>query len=189
MDSLPLTPVLDTDDALTFWRAADFASEAHAGQVDKGGEPYFFHVFRVGVSLLPNWAAARVGVCHDILEDCPEVKLSELLGVMQSPEEERAVLLLRRAPRQIYEEYIRAIFIDKLARRVKIADLKDNMDPRRHERARNAGHNIDRLLRRYAWASYYLGTGRGPKAGCSDCDDYGCTMNCGPAVPPEPRAR
>jgi (p)ppGpp synthase/HD superfamily hydrolase len=186
---IPVTPVLDTPEALSFWVAADLASEAHAGQLDKAGEPYFFHVFRVGVSLLPNWAAARVGVCHDILEDCPNIAARKVLAVMQSKEEERALQLLYRRRDQDYKEYVHALAADPLARLVKMADLEDNLRPDRTAAAEAAGANITKLAHRYMWALYFLRTGKGPKPGCSDCDEYGCTMNCGPAVPPEPCGR
>ena len=51
--------------------AIRLAASAHHNQLDKGGDPYLWHVLRVGISLLPDLDAAIVGVLHDVLEDSP----------------------------------------------------------------------------------------------------------------------
>src|SRR5690242_11283204 len=53
-----------------FLHALELAVEAHRHQTDKAGEPYAWHVIRVGASLLPDEEAAVVGLLHDVLEDC-----------------------------------------------------------------------------------------------------------------------
>lgn len=63
----------DHPDQILIQQAAQFAIEAHAGQVRKvGGQPYFFHPLAVGRILLeagmePEVVAA--GLLHDVVED------------------------------------------------------------------------------------------------------------------------
>lgn len=170
--------------------AIEFAQRAHQGQLDKAGEPYVWHVLRVGISLLPDIDAAIVGVLHDVLEDCPYT-VADLAARGVGPQIE-ALALLCRTPDQSYEQYIELLARHPLARKVKLADLDDNLDPGRLGRAEAAGHNMAARVKRYHWARACLtaarrssGQGRrfGPRPGCTDCDSYGCTMNCGPAVP------
>ena len=181
-------PLISEDPgAKSFYRACGYADAAHRGQVDKAGEPYFFHVFRVGASLVPDWSAARVGVLHDVLEDCPQIRPVELRSLLAGNGEMQALLLLSRGKFQTYDEYIRRLADVPLARKVKLADLADTMRPERMAAAERAGHNMSRLVYRYGKAQHWLrkaeaGLPFGPRPGCGDCDDwYGCTMNCGEA--------
>ena len=48
--------------------AIEVAKKAHAGQTDKGGEPYFFHVQQVANSLTDKNAKV-VAYLHDTVED------------------------------------------------------------------------------------------------------------------------
>ena len=119
-------------------RAIDFAEQAHRYQVDKGGEPYLFHCLRVGISLLPDVDAAVIGVLHDVLEDTSwDPRESKSLGL--SRQQTEALNLLSRHPfisppsrrPPAYHAYIVRLSAHPLARKVKIADLQDNLDPRR----------------------------------------------------------
>lgn len=49
-------------------RAIDIAVKAHAGQLDKAGEPYILHPLRVMLSCTSE-DARIVGVLHDVVED------------------------------------------------------------------------------------------------------------------------
>lgn len=138
--------------------AIRFASTAHDGQLDKGGEPYIFHCLRVGGSLLPDVEAAVVGVLHDALEDTEFNPCEAYFHLRLSRDQIKALGLLCRLPflsipfielpphrPPKYMTYIRRLSQNPLARKVKIADLKDNLDPRRNalarERLREAGRS------------------------------------------------
>jgi (p)ppGpp synthase/HD superfamily hydrolase len=54
----------------TLERAIALAAAAHAGQRDKGGEPYILHPLRVMLRLRDD-DARIVAVLHDVLEDTP----------------------------------------------------------------------------------------------------------------------
>lgn len=135
------------------------AQLCHKGQFDKGGEPYIWHVLRVGVKLLPDIDAAVAGVLHDVLEDCPLVTERELLhGAGGNLEIMRVLFLLKKEPGEDYTGYIRHLAVHPLARKVKIADLEDNLDPRRQALAGRAVgiHQIRNLRNKYEEARLYL---------------------------------
>ncbi|HUP50107.1 MAG TPA: GTP pyrophosphokinase, partial [Thermoanaerobaculia bacterium] len=52
----------------TLERAIMIAVQAHAGQVDKAGEPYILHPLRVMLKLTSD-EERIVGVLHDVVED------------------------------------------------------------------------------------------------------------------------
>jgi hypothetical protein len=117
-------------------RAIAFATEAHAGQVDKLGERYIEHCLRVMDAV--SAPAKREAVLHDVLEDSasPARTLTALkrdLGL--SFDEELALLVVSRlgvVGQRTYADYI-AVVADfggvpgDLAREVKVADLRDNL--------------------------------------------------------------
>ncbi len=132
--------------------AIELAVEAHRGQKDKYGEPYILHPLRVMFRL--GWdarEAARIAaVLHDVVEDT-HVKLPELRRRGYSAEVLAAVELLTRRPEDSYEQFIERVLPNPLARRVKRADLEDNMELRRLPAVTEK--EMERLARyRAAWA-------------------------------------
>ena len=126
----------------TLQRAIEIAVEAHKGQMDKGSDPYVLHPLRIMLSLHTE-AEKIVGVLHDVVEDCADKGFdwqfieaqgfsSEVMrglrAVTNTPEEERK---LKEAPEadkaEIYMAFIKRAGADPIGRKVKIADLKDNM--------------------------------------------------------------
>jgi hypothetical protein len=149
-----------------FQRAIAFAQAAHGDQRDKAGEPYICHCVRVGAALLPDMDLAVVGLLHDVLEDT-SVTLAQLSGFLSSIFPDGgiaaslldAIVLLTRPKAMDYKEYIAAIAPHFLARRAKLADLADNLIPKRRKRALIHGadpHDMARLRRRYVRAEYVL---------------------------------
>src|SRR5687767_2629355 len=63
-------------DVSTLERAIAIAAQAHAGQVDKAGQPYILHPLRVMLRLATE-EERIVGVLHDVVEDTP-VSLQQL---------------------------------------------------------------------------------------------------------------
>lgn len=108
-------------------RCIILATESHAGQVDKAGEPYILHPLRVMCdSNLTTEIERCVAVLHDVIEDCPNVDLDRMLWI---PEEIRwRIKLLSRWDHMEYFTYIRRICDsgDCITIRVKLADLGDN---------------------------------------------------------------
>lgn len=112
-------------------RARALAHRAHEGQVDKAGRPYIEHVARVAAAVADDPEAEAAAWLHDLLEDCPGFE--EQFWDMNFPINVRAaVVLLTRhdTPSDIYYSGIR---IDRIALRVKLADITDNADESRLE--------------------------------------------------------
>lgn len=114
-------------DARLLGRAIAIAAQAHASQVDKGGAPYILHPIRV-MNRVPGIDAKIVAVLHDVLEDCSEWSPSKLLAQGFSREVVGAVQALTRGRGEDYGLFIERVKDNRLARIVKIADLRDNMD-------------------------------------------------------------
>ncbi|MDN9008817.1 guanosine-3',5'-bis(diphosphate) 3'-pyrophosphohydrolase [Brevibacillus laterosporus] len=102
------------------------ATKAHANQQDKGGQPYILHPLRV-MMYMPSDEARAVAVLHDVLEDTDVT--AEDLRVAGFPKEVvEAVVILTKNPKEEYDSYIKRVKQNQLARAVKIADIKDNLD-------------------------------------------------------------
>ncbi|MEK4427722.1 HD domain-containing protein [Paenibacillus sp. FSL M7-0802] len=110
--------------------AISIAATMHNGQVDKGGNPYILHPLRIMMKMQSN-EEQIVAVLHDILEDTTmtEEKLSEDFTSQIID----AVIALTRQENESYMDFIRRCKQNELARKVKIADIEDNMDLSRIE--------------------------------------------------------
>ena len=112
-----------------FARAVEIAAHAHAGTVDKAGAPYLLHPLRVMLSV--DDAEERiVAVLHDVIEDS-EWTLEGLAAEGFSGAIIEALDCLTKRDGEAYDDYIDRVAQDRIATRVKLADLTDNMDVRR----------------------------------------------------------
>ena len=102
------------------------ATEAHKGQVDKAGVAYIEHPKFVA-NLVNTEEEKIVALLHDVIEDTT-VTLQDLKKYGFSKEVIEAIILLTKNKTVKYSEYIRNIKLNKIARIVKIADLKHNSD-------------------------------------------------------------
>ncbi|MDF9411637.1 HD domain-containing protein [Brevibacillus laterosporus] len=102
------------------------ATKAHANQQDKGGQPYILHPLRV-MMYMPSDEARAVAVLHDVLEDT-DVTVDDLRVAGFPKEVVEAVMILTKNPKEEYDSYITRVKQNQLARAVKIADIKDNLD-------------------------------------------------------------
>lgn len=110
--------------------ALDIANKAHAGQVDKLGQPYILHLLRVMLEMDTDEARV-VAVLHDLVEDT--CWLLEALADYGLPPDSVAALdaLTRRKGEPYLPDYIERVAANPLARKVKLADLADNLSPLR----------------------------------------------------------
>lgn len=141
--------------------AVSIAYRAHRDQKDKGGEPYMFHVMRVGMSLLPDLDAAVVGVLHDVIEDGAPLVV-KILETNMPAQIVEAVRTLTRGEGEAYDDYVGRILWHPLAVKVKLADLEDNLRPDRAQAAIAAGvseSEIDELRAKYQRARFQLQCG------------------------------
>lgn len=106
--------------------AIEIALHAHGTELDKSGQPYILHPLRVMMS--QNTDEARIaGILHDVVEDT-DVTLDDLRAAGIPESSLKAVELLTHDDEIPYEEYVEQLRLDPIARAVKLADLRDNMD-------------------------------------------------------------
>lgn len=106
-----------------------FVEELHHGQYDKIGAPYILHPVFVA-DQMDTEAATIVALLHDAVEDTP-ITLDDLRNRGYSDKIVVAIDALTRRTNETYSAYIERLSNNKLARRVKIADLQHNLDPER----------------------------------------------------------
>lgn len=122
----------------TLERAIAIAAEAHAGQVDKAGQPYILHPLRVMMAVPPE--AKIPAVLHDVVEDCPEWTFERLEAEGFHPIALSALDAVTRRTGESYEAFIERSALNAIGRVVKMADLTDNLNPARMSMA-PAAHN------------------------------------------------
>lgn len=106
--------------------AIKVAAEAHKGQTDKGGDPYFEHPKAVAAQV-DNIEHKIVAYLHDVVEDT-EITLDDLSEMGFTFRIVNSVRLLTKTKMLTNEEYLKRLKTDDAARAVKIADLRHNMD-------------------------------------------------------------
>jgi len=106
--------------------AIALACKVHEGQVDKSGQPYILHPLRLMLKFKGE-DERIVCVLHDVIEDS-SVSLNELrqLGFCELVIE--AIDCLSKRFGESYEDFILRLSSNELARKVKIEDIKDNLD-------------------------------------------------------------
>lgn len=131
----------------SIFEAHSFAMIAHAGQIDKGGQPYIRHLERVA-----NAAVARAGhaksvdrlpiepmqvmqaaILHDVLEDTPTTPVALRAEGFPAPVIAMVLLLTKPLERMPYDERISRLIAqhDLGAILIKMSDTEDNLCPER----------------------------------------------------------
>lgn len=133
----------------TLEEAIALAVKAHAGQIDKAGQPYILHPLRV-MFRLAGETAQIVGVLHDVVEDS-EVTFDDLRAMGFAGEVIVALDGVTRRDDETYEEFVVRSAQNPVSLQVKRADLEDNMDVRRLP-PNPSDRDLQRLRRyRRAW--------------------------------------
>ena len=134
--------------------AINIASNAHLGQLDRGGNPYILH---------PLWVMHKlrhlgtkymiVAVLHDVVEDT-DVTYEDLKPHGFNFEIIEALKLLDHSDTSVpYEEYIEKLATNCIAREVKLRDLEHNSKITRLKGLKQK--DFDRLVK-YQKAYAYL---------------------------------
>lgn len=142
--------------------AHSFAITAHAGQIDKGGQPYIRHLERVANSAVARAGHARsvdrlaiepmtvmqAAILHDVLEDTPRTAADLRAAGFGIEIVDMVTILTKPVARIPYPERIaRVIESGNLgAILIKMSDNEDNLSP-------------DRTLRDGAWMNERYATG------------------------------
>lgn len=115
---------------------------------DKANEPYIGHLQRVSAKLY-SLEEKCAGLLHDTLEDIPGMT-PQILSYLGIPDEViKMVMLVTKSGNLTYEEEIYKIILSQNygAMRLKIADIKDNSDPKRLSKLDEA--TKERLTNKY----------------------------------------
>lgn len=109
----------------TLEKAIELAAKYHAGQKDKGGQPYILHPLAV-MAKVEGITAKTVAVLHDIIEDTP-ITAEDLQQEGFSQEIIAAVVALTKQEGMSREQAAIQARQNPIARLVKIADVSENM--------------------------------------------------------------
>jgi len=149
---------------LTLEEAIAIASRAHLDQKDKGGHPYILHCLRVMLQMETE-EEMIIAVLHDLIEDTGW----DWKGLTDIGASGRTIYALKHLTRlrgymphtknpsyinETYKEYIVRLSAFKLARKIKIADLKDNLNLNRLPIGEI--EKFKSLIEREKWALQYL---------------------------------
>lgn len=113
--------------------AYEIILRAFAGRKDMAGQAYIFHLERVAAPFREDELLCTIALLHDIVEDCSDWTIERLNQYFIS-RVCSAVEALTKIEGEAYEDYIFRIAANEDARKVKIADLRDNMDLTRLKR-------------------------------------------------------
>ena len=112
-------------------KAVNIMFEAHKEDFDKGGYPYVFHPFYLATKV-EGENETCVALLHDVIEDHGDKYSFEYLENEGFNKEIIDTLKLLTHKKDIpYMDYIVEISKNNIAKKVKIEDLKHNMDSRR----------------------------------------------------------
>lgn len=110
-------------------KAMQICFDAHKDQKDKSGLPYVFHPFHLAEQM-PDELTTTVALLHDVIEDS-DFSFEYLQNAGFPQEVLDAVTLLTHDPSVPYMGYVAALKSNRIAREVKLADLRHNSDPNR----------------------------------------------------------
>ena len=136
----------------TLERAIEIARQAHDGQVDKGGADYIGHPLRV-MEMGRTEEEKIVGVLHDVIEDSDwTFEMLEEEGF--APEIIEALRCLTKLSKdEDYEHFMTRVKSNKLAMKVKLCDLTDNLDS---SRLANVNEEDIKRSKKYARAYAFI---------------------------------
>jgi len=105
------------------------AALAHKGKKDRGGQPYILHPLRVMLSM-DSEEERLVALLHDIVQDSEDsgITLQWLEDYGYSPGILKALNHLTRKPSEEYSDYIERVAKNPLAMRVKLANIRENLN-------------------------------------------------------------
>ena len=140
----------------TIERAIELAAAAHAGQVDKAGQPYILHPLRV-MFRVSGEHERMAAVLHDVVEDT-DITLDRLHAEGFPGQVIEAVDVLTKREGETRLDAAARAALNPVALAVKLADNAENMDLSRiaqptekdYARVREYGKVRDLLLRAQA---------------------------------------
>ena len=131
-------------------RACSIMYDAHKDDVDKGGYPYVFHPFYLAAQM-EDEESVCTALLHDVIENHGDrYSLDDLEKAGFPASVIHALRLLTHGDGVPYMDYVEALAKDPIARKVKAADLRHNMDASRLGGVRAKKYDL------YVQALHYL---------------------------------
>ena len=138
-------------------KAMRLAYEVHAGQFDACGMPYILHPLHIAEQM-DTEEETIAALLHDAIEDSG-LSINDLCCAGFPAKAVHAIAFLTHRRYVPYEDYIRNLKSNSIARKVKLADLAHNMDETRYEAiVINVGESmaIERRRKKYEMAKKIL---------------------------------
>ena len=118
-------------------KACAIMYDAHKEDVDRGGYPYVLHPFYLATQM-------------DVIEDHGDrYSFDDLVRAGFPDSVIHALRLLTHESGVLYMDYVKALAKDPIARKVKLADLRHNSDPRRLNGVRAGKYELYQQAIRY----------------------------------------
>ena len=123
--------------------------EAHKDQVDKSGLSYVLHPIHLAEQM-DSEEVACVALLHDVMEDT-ELSVDDIRAAGMSEPVVEALLLMTHDSEVGYMDYVAKLSENPLARKVKMADLRHNMDLSRLDEVTDADlARVEKYKRAYS---------------------------------------
>ena len=130
-------------------KAALISFEAHKYDIDKGGYPYFMHPFTLA-SKFDDEDLCCTAFLHDVVEDHGDKYTFKYLEEEGFNNNIINALKLLTHEFSSYEDYVKNLSTNEIARKVKLEDLRNNTDLRRTNGKKPRKYDL------YLWAINYL---------------------------------
>ena len=108
-------------------RAIQIAVEAHAGVTDKGGKAYILHPISVMMRCETD-DEKIVAILHDVVEDTDWTFEALRKEGFRETIIEALKTVTKHSDDEDYDEFIQRSLANEIGRKVKIADLRENLD-------------------------------------------------------------
>lgn len=128
---------------LTLDKALLLAVVGHAGQEDKGQNSYIRHPLRV-MEKMDSEDEMVVAVCHDLVEDT-DFSLDDLITLGFTANQIKAIDSLTKRDGEEYAERIERVANSTVARKIKVADIQDNLQVWRLKNKKLTQKDMDRM--------------------------------------------
>ena len=132
-------------------KAIKTAFKAHEGAVDRSGLPYITHPLHLAESM-DTEDETVAAILHDVVEDT-DITIDDLRKEGFTETQLEAVRLLTHEDGISYMDYVKRLKSNPIAKKVKLSDLKHNMD---RTRIRNASEKDEARYQKYETAYKYL---------------------------------
>ena len=107
-------------------KAIKLMFKLHKDQKDRSGLPYVFHPWHVAESM-DDEISTVVALLHDSIEDT-DITLDDLREEGIPEEALKALSLMTHEDGVDYFDYVKALAVNPIARKVKLSDLRHNSD-------------------------------------------------------------